>query len=102
MVYISTDAPLGLKEQRGILRKRKTLVMLAVASRTCLYLIFKRLSEHKGYVVASPPQNDRRIYSKEILHFNFQSRFVPAHRATKKVRKCLLSLPSGLGHLAII
>ena len=39
---------LAFKEQRGMLRKRKTLVILAIASRMCLHLIFKRLSELKA------------------------------------------------------
>lgn len=38
----------GLKEQRGTLRKRKTLVMLGMVSGTCFYLISKRPSEYKG------------------------------------------------------
>ena len=56
---------LGFKKQRGTLRKRKTLVILAVASRTCLHLIFNRPSAQKDEVVARVPQPDRRIYSKE-------------------------------------
>lgn len=92
----------GFKEQRGTLRKRKTLVILAIASRMCLHLTANRPSPIKAPWLSDSLNGTGGFAQRRGFAFNVKSGFIPAHRVPKNVRKHWPSFPSGLGHVAIL